>query len=120
MIKSFRDLLVYQEAYNLMLLVHEIVLRMPRFERNDLISQMRRCSKSIVANIAEGFAKRTFEREFKRHLNLAIGSSNEMESHLETARGLKYVEKTVIDTLLLRYKNLGGKLFSLYKNWKTY
>ena len=121
MIKSFRDLEVYQESYDLMIFVHRAVKNLPVHERNDLASQMRRASKSCPANIAEGWAKRRFEKEFKKHLNSAIGSANEMEVHLEMAKDLEYLKKDFCEELLfLRYKNLGGKLNNLQKNWKTF
>lgn len=120
MIKTFRDLEVYTESYNLMLIVHKAIKELPLFERNDLTSQMRRASKSCPANIAEGWAKRRFEKEFKRHLDSAIGSTNEMEVHIETARDLGYWSKNFSEELLNRYHYLGGKLTNLQRNWKTY
>lgn len=120
MIKSFRDLEVYKESYQLMLIIHKAVKVFPVYERNDLVSQMRRASKSCPANIAEGWAKRRFEKEFKRHLDSAIGSANEMEVHIETARDLEYWSKNFSEDLLQRYRRLGGKLNNLQKNWKTF
>lgn len=120
MIKSFRDLEVYQESYQLMILVHKAVKNLPVYERNDLASQMRRASKSCPANIAEGWAKRRFEKEFKKYLDSAIGSANEMEVHLQMATDLGYLNKNLCDDLLLRYRKLGGKLNNLRKNWKTF
>lgn len=120
MIKTFRNLEVYKESYQLMIEVHGLVKKLPVFERNDLASQMRRASKSGPANIAEGWAKRRFEKEFKKHLDSAIGSANEMEVHLETAKDLNYLGKEACDPLMERYKNLGGKLTNLRNNWKTY
>ncbi|MBI2074977.1 MAG: four helix bundle protein [Candidatus Levybacteria bacterium] len=120
MIKTFRDLEVYKEAYGLMIIIHKEVLKLPVYERSDLTSQMRRASKSSPANIAEGWAKRRFEKEFKRHLDSAIGSANEMEVHIETAKDLNYWGKDLCEMLLTRYKQLGGKLTNLQRNWKTY
>lgn len=120
MIKTFRDLEVYQEAYQLMLIVHKAVKKLPVYERNDLASQMRRASKSCPSNIAEGWAKRRFEKEFKKHLDSAIGSANEMEVHIETARDLDYWQMDFCHDLLTRYNQLGGKLNNLQKNWKTF
>lgn len=120
MIKSFRDLEVYQEAYQLMLIVHKEIKKLPVFERNDLASQMRRASKSCPSNIAEGWAKRRFEKKFKQHLDDSLGSSNEMEVHIEIARDLNYWPKDFCESLLIRYKHLGGKLTNLQKNWKTF
>ena len=120
MIKTFRDLEVYQESYQLMLLIHQAVKKLPVYERNDLASQMRRASKSCPANIAEGWAKRRFEKEFKRYLDAAIGSANEMEVHTETARDLNYWQVNFCNGILIKYKHLGGKLANLQKNWKTF
>lgn len=120
MIKTFRDLEVYKESYELMLIVHKAVKKLPVYERNDLASQMRRASKSCPSNIAEGWAKRRFEKEFKRHLDAALGSANEMEVHIETAKDLGYWEKDFCEDLLVRYQKLGGKLVNLQRNWKTF
>ncbi len=120
MIKTFRDLEVYNEAYDLMLIIHKAVKELPVYERNDLSSQMRRASKSGPSNIAEGWAKRRFEKEFKRHLDSAIGSANEMEVHIDSARDLGYWRKDFCQPLLKRYSQLGGKLTNLQRNWKTF
>jgi len=120
MIRSFRDLEVYKESYNLMLIIHKQLRNLPVFERNDLNSQMRRASKSIPGNIAEGWAKRNHEKEFKHHLDIALGSANEMEHHVEVAKDLNYWEKQICLQLLDRYCKLGGKLSNLKNNWKTF
>ena len=82
MIISFKDLEVYKEAYDLAIIVNKNVNKLPLFEKNDLGSQLRRASKSVPSNIAEGWAKRQFEKQFKLHLNSSIGSCNEMEGKL--------------------------------------
>lgn len=120
MIKSFRDLEVYKESFQLMIDLHKALLQLPVYERHYLAMQMRRGSKSCPANIAEGWAKRMFEKEFKKHIDCAIGSANEMEVHIETARDLGYWEKISANNLLDRYSKLGGKLTNLRNNWKTY
>ncbi|MBI4225553.1 four helix bundle protein [Candidatus Roizmanbacteria bacterium] len=80
---------------------------------------MRRASKSIPANIAEGWAKRNHEKELKRHLDSALGSTNEMEVHIEIAKDLNYWNKEFCDELIIRYRRLGGKLMNLRRNWKS-
>jgi four helix bundle protein len=119
-LQSFKDLEVYSESYDLAVTVNRYVNKLPIFEKNDLGSQLRRASKSIPANIAEGWAKRRFEKEFKKHLDTAIGSSNEMEVHISLAKDLDYWEKTFCDKLIQRYVYLGGKLVNLRNNWKSY
>jgi len=120
MIKSFKDLEVYNESYDLAIIVNKEVKILPIFERNDLGSQLRRCSKSPPANIAEGWAKRRFPKEFKKHIDSAIGSSNEMEVHVSMAKDLGYWKKDFCDQLIVRYQHLGGKLVRLRDNWKTF
>jgi len=120
MIQSFNDLEVYKESYDLAIIVNRTVNKLPIFEKNDLGSQLRRCSKSPPANIAEGWAKRRFPKEFKKHLDSAIGSCNEMKVHISMARDLGYWRKEFCEDLLKRYKFLGGKLVKLRDNWKTF
>lgn len=120
MILSFNDLEVYKESYDLAILVNRTVRNLPIFERNDLGSQLRRCSKSPPANIAEGWAKRRFPKEFKRHIDSAIGSCNEMEVHIRMAKDLDYWKTEFCEDLIRRYKFLGGKLVRLRDNWKTF
>ena len=78
MITSFEDLEVFQRAYKLSLEIHRLSLEFPQREQYGLGEQIRRASKSICANIAEGFAKQGFSvAEFKRYLAIAFGSSDE-------------------------------------------
>lgn len=120
MIKSFRDLEVYGEAYSLAIEINKNVNKLPIFERNDLGSQLRRASKSVSANIAEGWAKRRFEKEFKKYLDSAIGSCNEMEVHISIARDLGFWNKESSEDIIGRYQFLGGKLTNLRNKWKTF
>lgn len=120
MIKSFKDLDVYNEAYELAIIINQNVNKLPLFEKNDLGSQLRRASKSIPANIAEGWAKRRFEKQFKVHLDVALGSCNEMEVHITMARDLSFWKKDFCEELLQRYIYLGGKLVNLRNKWKTF
>ena len=57
-IQSFKDLKVYQESYLLGVIINKAILRLPNSEKYDLVDQMRRASKSIPTNIAEGYAKK--------------------------------------------------------------
>lgn len=120
MIKSFKDLDVYKESYELALIINKNVNKLPIFERNDLGFQLRKTSKSVPANIAEGWAKRLFEKEFKKHLGIAVGSCNEMEVHINFAMDLGYWRKDFCEPLIQRYILLGGKITNLRNNWKTY
>ena len=76
-IKSVKDLKVYQIAYQLAMEIFEITKKFPKKETYSLTDQMRRSSRSVAINIREGFAKRKYEQVFIRHLNDSLGSSEE-------------------------------------------
>ena len=79
-VRSFEDLEVYQRAYRLALELHKASLQFPKIEQFALADQIRRASKSVCANIAEGFARqRGSSADFHRFLILALGSSDEMK-----------------------------------------
>ena len=82
-IKTFRDLVIYQNLYQAMVSVHTIITpQLPKEEKIDLAPQMKRASKAAPALIAEGFAKRYQKRQWKKYLNDTIGECNEMIHHL--------------------------------------
>jgi four helix bundle protein len=77
----------------LVLAVYQITAGFPREERYSLTSQLRRCSSSIPANLAEGCGRNT-DAEFARFYSIAMGSASELEYHLLLARDLKLIEPT--------------------------
>lgn len=88
--RPFQELRVWQAAHAVTLEVYRVTAAFPRDELFGLTSQMRRCSSSIAANIAEGSA-RASEAEFRHYLNIALGSAAELEYHLILARDLEYL-----------------------------
>ena len=82
-IRSYEDLEVYQRAMALLPQVHRLALSLPDFERYNLADQMRRASKAIPANVAEGYGRKRSAKEFKAYLTTALGSTNEMLVHLQ-------------------------------------
>lgn len=82
-IKSYEDLVIYQNTYKAMLIVlKEIVPRLPKEEKFDLADQIRRCCKGIPSLIAEGFAKRYQKRSWNKYLEDTMGEINEIQHHL--------------------------------------
>ena len=91
---SFEDLEVFQRAYRLSLEVHRRSLDFPAIEQYELAKQIRRASKSICANIAEGFGKQgPSPAEFKRFLRIALGSADEMRVWLRYCLDLGYIDE---------------------------
>ena len=77
-VSGYKGLKVYQRSYRAAKAVYEMTEGFPAEERYGITNQLRRASLSIPLNIAEGYAKRESQEEFKRYLKIAIGSSNEM------------------------------------------
>jgi len=89
MVKSFRELLVWQKAIQLSVLIYRLSKQFPREETYGLSNQMRRAAVSIPSNIAEG-AGRLNTREYKQYLGVARGSSFELLTQLTIARELGF------------------------------
>ena len=93
MAASFEDLAVFQRAYRVSLELHRASLGFPAVEQRALADQVRRASKSICANLAEGFAKqRRSPAEFKRFVQMALGSADEMRVWLRYCLDLGYID----------------------------
>ncbi len=88
--KDFRDLVVWQKAHQLTLASYRATSALPKHELYGLTSQIRRCSASIAANIAEGCGKKG-NAEFNRFLQIALGSASELEYHFLLARDLGFI-----------------------------
>ena len=82
MITSFLDLEVYKESFQLSLEIEEVLKNYPQSEKFLLVDQMRRCARSIPAQIAEGYARRESIKDFQRYLRDCVGEANEMINHL--------------------------------------
>lgn len=89
-IKVFTDIVAWQKAHNLTLLVYNLTDSYPKSETFGLASQSRRCAVSIPSNIAEGF-KRKSKNDSIRFYNIAEGSLEELKYQILLAKDLNYV-----------------------------
>lgn len=119
MIKSFRDLEVYQLSYELAMDIFSLTRNFSMAESYSLTSQMVRSSRSISANIAEGWAKRTYEKKFKVHLIDSLGSATETPNWCSFAKDCNYINSDQYDHLTEKLDHIGRKLTKLHPNWKT-
>ncbi|MDG4878850.1 four helix bundle protein [Mesorhizobium sp. WSM4935] len=118
-IKRAKDLEVYRRAYAVSLDVHRATLGFPKIEQYALADQMRRSSKAICANLAEGFAKQTHSRpEFARFISMALGSCSEIETWISYAFDLGYVTQPQRDEWLQFYVHIYGMLVNLRERLK--
>jgi four helix bundle protein len=88
--RNYRDLRVWEEAHTLTLAVYKTTQTFPKEERFGLISQIRRASTSIAANLAEGCGRRS-DGEMGRYVQIAMGSGAELSYHLLLAKDLGFV-----------------------------
>jgi four helix bundle protein len=106
--KDFRDLLVWEKAHALTLASYRGTADFPKPEIYGLVSQIRRCSASIAANIAEGCGKRG-NPEFQRFLHIAAGSASELEYHFLLSKDLGFLsaeEYKQLDQLTVEVKRM--------------
>ena len=117
-IASFEDLEVFKKAYRISLELHKTSLEFPGHEQHGLADQMRRASKGICANIAEGYGKqRVSKAEFKRYLQMAIGSADEMRVWLRYGLDLGYISQEQWRAWKHEYQNIAKMLTGLHKSW---
>lgn len=114
------DLEIYKSSYTLMLEIHKLTLSYPKIEQfGGVADQLRRSSKSIVANLVEGYAKQRFYKdEFKRMLVYSIGSTDETILWIRASKDLNYINKQIANKFINEYKILVKRLSVFTNNIK--
>jgi four helix bundle protein len=115
--QSYRDLDIYKKAHKLTIEIHEMSLKLPRFELYEEGNQIRKSSKSVKTNIVEGFGRRRYKQEFIRFLTYFIASCDETRDHLDTL----YETKSLRDTekysyFIEEYDHLGKMINNFVKS----
>lgn len=116
-IKSVNDLEVYRLAFDAAMKVFTASKAFPPEERYSLTDQLRRSSRSVPANVREGFAKRRFRNVFARHLTDAWGSAEETRTWLDFALKCGYLPRQVHQALSEDYDRISAMLFRLQQQW---
>ncbi|SFD68586.1 four helix bundle protein [Thermophagus xiamenensis] len=88
--KTYRELIVWQKAMDLVCLIYELTSTFPKEEVYSLTSQLRRASVSIPSNIAEGYGRNSLN-DYIRHLQIAAGSLYEFQTQIEIAKRLNFL-----------------------------
>lgn len=113
----FHKLSVFRKAYDLSIRVHRASLGFPKFEQFELGSQLRRATKSIPANIAEGMGRQMSPRDVVRFIRNALGSCDETRIWLEYARDLGYFSDGEFEDFHESYCEVGRMLNGLARKW---
>jgi four helix bundle protein len=113
MLRGHRDLKVYQLAYRLAMEIFSESKRFPEDERYSLTSQIRRSSRSVAANIAEGFRKRQYPNMFVSKLADSDAEAAETQVWLDFARDCCYLSHEHHKQLIAGYEEIGKMLNSM-------
>ena len=112
---SYRNLDIWQKAMDLVVECYQITKDFPKSEIYGLSSQLRRAAVSIPANIAEG-RERQYTKEFIQHLSIAYGSLAELETHIQIAERLNYLDINKVKQTLEKTAEVGRMLNGLRKS----
>lgn len=112
-LQGHRDLKVYRLAYRLAMEIFEASKEFPKEEKYSLTDQIRRSSRSVTANIAEGFRKRQYPKMFVSKLADADGEATETQVWLDFARDCKYLPVERYADLVKEYEEVGRMLGSM-------
>ena len=109
---AYQQIQVYQEAKRLAVDIHKMTLNeLPRFEMYEQGQQIRRSSKSVPANIVEGYGRRRYKNQFILYLTYAIASLDETKCHLEILCETGSLAKDSFSPLYTQAEELGRRLY---------
>lgn len=104
---KFQDLLAYQKAFALAMTIFELTKRFPKEETYSLSDQIRRCSRSVCANIAEAYRKRAFPKNFYSKLTDCDAENSETQVWLEFAYECRYIDEKTYQSLVSQTDEIG-------------
>jgi four helix bundle protein len=120
-VASFRDLEIYQRSYEAAIVViRQIVPRLPREEKFDLADQLRRSTKAIPRLIAEGYSKRHQTKGFQKYLDDALAESNETIVSLSQTRDIYGIEKNICSDMINEYEIISRQIYTLALVWTSF
>lgn len=117
-IKSFTDLIVWQEGHKLVLEIYLITKKFPKEELFCLTVQVRRAIISFTSNIAEGFSRNSYKEKIQFY-SIALGSLTEVQNQILVARDLGYIIKSEFEKLAEKTISLNKMTNGLIKHSRT-
>ncbi|GHB52195.1 four helix bundle protein [Persicitalea jodogahamensis] len=116
-VKTFRDLQIWQKSMALVTAIYQTTLNFPNSEQFSLTSQIRRSAVSVPSNIAEGFGRQSLG-DYLRFLQIAFGSLFELQTQIEIAANLNYLQKAEFDSLYSQSREIERMMSSLIQKLK--
>jgi four helix bundle protein len=114
--KGYKDLEIFHLSYKLAMDIHSKSLKLPKYELFEEGNQIRRSSKSIVANIVEGFGRRRYKNDFVKFLIYAQASCDETKIHLDFIFDNGHISEELHDKFYTGYDKLGKKIYKFINN----
>ena len=115
--KTYKELIVWQKAINLVSMIYNNTKYFPKEEIYGLTNQIRRAAISIPSNIAEGFGRNS-KKDFKRFLQISIGSVFEVQTQLEISKNLQYLFEENYKMIFDATREIEAMLASLIRKLK--
>lgn len=110
---DFQDLRIYQLAEELQLELSR-ALRKGKYDwKIPEVDQVARSSSSIMANIVEGYGRKSYPKDYTRFLVIAMGSSDETQNHISLLKQKKCIKNDRAESLAHKYKSLSVKILNL-------
>ena len=116
LIKHFRELIVYRRAFDAAMRIYNITKTFPIEERYSLVDQIRRSSRSVCSNIAEGWRKRRYELVFKNKITDSMQEASETQCWLEFSLACNYISTETFSELDKEYEEIIAMLNSMEMN----
>ena len=113
MIKTFKDLIVYQKAFEQAMKIFEITKTFPKVEQYSLTDQVRRCSRSVCVNVGEAWRKTRYPAHFVSKLTDADAEATETMIWLDFSLACQYLEQDLYKEISLQYEEIGKILGSM-------
>lgn len=115
-LQGYKDLKVFQKAYETAMEIYYLSKEFPKEEKYSLTDQIRRSSRSVCANIGEGFRKRTYPKHFVSKLSDSDAECAETMIHLSFAKDCGYLNEENYDKLTENYVQIGKMLGSMMRS----
>lgn len=115
-IRHFRDLEVYRRAFDAAMTIFQITKRFPSEEKYSMVDQIRRSSRSVCANLAEGWRKRRYPAVFKNKITDSMQEASETQCWLEFSLACEYIKESVFREMDDEYEQLISMLNSMERN----
>jgi len=107
---KFQDLIAYKKGFQLSMKIFHLSKSFPREEKYSLTDQIRRSSRSVCANLAEAYRKRSYQKSYAFKLTDSDAENSETQVWLEFALECEYIDKTTFDELTSESEEVGKLL----------